>query len=830
VEAVGARRARLVRRTALALALGCCAVGLVAGAAVKLSRSPAAPQQRLAERGPKSTLSPAAQSAISAALGKQSTAFSARRTGDGYRLRGGGVTARLGARHVTLRTTGVSLSFGLAGLGRGARLGVPAQPTLGAHGNRVTLERDGVTEWYAAGPFGIEQGFTLSQRPAGSGGGLTLALRLAGGARAEQDAAGNVVLSQPGGKRLSYGALSAVDAGGRTLPASLHARGNVLELRVRDRGAVYPVVIDPLIQQGAKLVGSDLIGASEFGYEVALSADGNTALIGGPFDNDAIGGAWVFTRSGTTWTQQAKLTGFGESGAGAFGVCVALSADGNTALVGGPDDNGSLGAAWVFTRSGTVWSNQQKIAGSGASGAPGIGFNVALSADGDTALLGGPFDNGSRGAAWVWTRTGSTWTQQGAKLTAAGVTGTTGVGYSVALSADGNTAVLGGPGDSNNVGAAWVFTRSGASWTQQSGKLTGNGETGAGFFGVSVATTADGNTALIGADWDNHFVGSVFTFVRSGTTWSQQGGKITGSGESGEGLFGYDVALAGDGTSALIGGVDDNNGVGAAWLFYRNGTAWQQSGSKLTGSGEVGAGAFGTAVALSANGSTALSGGSDDKDLVGATWAFVTAAPGAPTGVSASAGLGSASVSFTPPLGPVGSYTVTSSPGNFTATGSSSPIVVNGLTPGVQYTFTVTATNIGGTGPASAASNAVTPFGLAGAPTAVTATPGDGFATVSFTAPASNGSPIQWYTVTSSDGQAASGTGSPIRVFGLTNGSSYTFTVTATNAAGTGPASSASSSVTPTGGSRPHDEAPAPTPRPDVPAPPDVPRIPPHGD
>ena len=106
-------------------------------------------------------------------------------------------------------------------------------------------------------------------------------------------------------------------------------------------------------------IGSGEVSEGEFGYSVALSADGNTALIGGDRDNGEVGAAWVFTRSGSTWTQQgAKLTGSGEIGAGAFGDSVALSADGNTALIGGYRDNEGVGAAWVFTRSGSTWTQQ----------------------------------------------------------------------------------------------------------------------------------------------------------------------------------------------------------------------------------------------------------------------------------------------------------------------------------------------------------------------------------------------------------------------------------------------------------------------------------------
>src|SRR5262249_58693821 len=115
-------------------------------------------------------------------------------------------------------------------------------------------------------------------------------------------------------------------------------------LRVRAQGARYPLRIDPFVQQGAKLTGKEESGKGQFGDSVALSADGNTALIGGYGDNGAAGAAWVFTRSGTSWSQQgAKLTGAGETSqgepGGEFGASVALSADGNTALIGGPYDN-----------------------------------------------------------------------------------------------------------------------------------------------------------------------------------------------------------------------------------------------------------------------------------------------------------------------------------------------------------------------------------------------------------------------------------------------------------------------------------------------------------
>jgi hypothetical protein len=374
-------------------------------------------------------------------------------------------------------------------------------------------------------------------------------------------------------------------------------------------------------QLAPKLVGSASVGLANQGTSVALSADGSTAIVGGPFDNNEIGAAWIFVRSGAAWQPQGgKLVGSGAVAPAWQGQAVALSADGNTALVGGPQDSNKRGSVWVFVRSNGVWTQQAKLTATGADAQARFGSAVALSADGKTALIGAEDDLLGMGAAYVFTRSGSIWTQQGTRLTASGFGPF--LGISVALSADGNTALLGGV--SGDRGAGFVYTRSAGVWTRQGPPLTGADEMVGGTAGISVALSGDGGTALIGWIDDNNYVGAAWVFTRSGVAWSQQGGKLVGSGAVPSAQQsvkqGSSVALSADGNTAAIGGPDDNNH-GAVWVFRRIAGAWIQQGNKLVAAGDAAKGQ-GSAVALSANGGSLLSGGRNDNGGLGAAWVF----------------------------------------------------------------------------------------------------------------------------------------------------------------------------------------------------------------
>ncbi|MDQ6806488.1 MAG: hypothetical protein M3065_16325 [Actinomycetota bacterium] len=471
------------------------------------------------------------------------------------------------------------------------------------------------------------------------------------------------------------------------------------------RHQVAKVVVDCTQHCGGPH-GTGEVKPSAFGAPVAVSADGKTALIGAPQANVSDGAVWAFARHGAAWRQQgaqlrvdckrhcAGPNGQGEDGnTFDFGQAIALSANGNTALIGAPG-NGERGGAWIFIRSPGGWRQQgprligfchpqrRRCTGPNGTGLGGFGFGegVALSPDGNTALIGAP---GGAGGVWVFTRAGGRWSQQ-AKLVGncrpaavrvctgpngtgeiSGGSNTGGFGSGVALSANGGTALIGAfedgsVSDSATTGAAWVFVRSGGLWSQQGTKLVANctvscsgpngtGSSAGGELGESVALSSDGSTALLGSPTDSNLAGAAWVFTRSSGAWSQQGTKLvancTGScggpngtgevnGTDGGGQFATSVALTGDGNTALIGAPDDGAcqcglafGTGAVWLFTRSGGAWSQQGPKVVGdctgactstegTGEVNGrlgGQFGAAVSLSRTGSTALIGGPNDN-------------------------------------------------------------------------------------------------------------------------------------------------------------------------------------------------------------------------
>ena len=582
-----------------------------------------------------------AQSVISSTVGSGSHAFAARRTASGWDLSGGGVRADFRSGAPVMRTAGGALSLSLAG--------VAAPTSVSAHGNRVTLTRPGIREWYAAGPLGIEQGFTLADRPAATvGHQLTLSLAVGGSLRAQAGGSAVNFVGSHGDIVARYGGLAAFDATHRVLPSALRVKDGRVLVTVNDRGARYPITIDPLLQQGGKLVPNNLktMGSgSQFGASVALSSDGNTALIGATQDTSDQGAAWIFTRTGSTWSQGQEIPdptdAIAPPNGTNFGSSVALSADGKTALIAGQSDNGETGAVWVYVQSPAGYVEQAKmpsagvpVAGLNAAGADQFGHSVAMSGDGNTAVVGAPDNDGSAGAgndggaAFVFTRSGSSWTQLGAKLDPAVAPSNNPDhwGTAVALSSDGTTALLGGPNEGPGFGAVWVYAHAGNAPFGQQQELFPSPAPSLVQFGSSVALSSNGNTALIGAPDDTAGTGgAAWAFTRSGTTWGS-GTKILPT-NSPSGVFGSAVALSADGNTALIGAQGTTPDVGAAFIFTQSQGAWAQQ-QILTGNGELGFGLFGESVALASDGQTAMIGApADTPPETGAAFAFAPPSP-----------------------------------------------------------------------------------------------------------------------------------------------------------------------------------------------------------
>ena len=317
-----------------------------------------------------------------------------------------------------------------------------------------------------------------------------------------------------------------------------------------------------------KLVANDGATNDNFGYSVSLSSDGNIALVGA-YNKSSTGAAYIFTRSGSTWTQQQKLIASDGGGSDFFGWSVSISSDGNTALVGAsyadPSGITNAGAAYTFTRSGSTWTQQQKlIASEGGGGSDFFGSSVSISSDGNTALVGAYGNSSYRGAAYVFTRSGSTWTQQH-KLIASDGAAEDYFGWSVSLSSDGNTALVGAYRKSSNAGAAYIFTRTGSTWTQQQ-KLVASDAASGDQFGYSVSLSSDGNTALVGAYGKSSNTGAAYIFTRSGSSWTQQH-KLLASDAAGGDYFGHSVSLSSDGNTALIGAHRKSTYTGAAYIY-----------------------------------------------------------------------------------------------------------------------------------------------------------------------------------------------------------------------------------------------------------------------
>ncbi len=534
-----------------------------------------------------------------------------------------------------------------------------------------------------------------------------------------------VALGAPGGS-LAH-ALQTIPEG--SLPEGLHSQ---------DWSQIKSLL--PPDQQ-AYLKASNTGSGDDFGYSVAV--DGDTLVIGADYESsnatgvdgdgtnnsaNSSGAAYVFVRSGTTWSQQAYLKASNTELGDSFGYSVAISGD--TIVVGAPnedsadtgvngdqDDNtaSGSGAAYVFTRSGTVWSQQAYLKASNTEEADCFGISVAIS--GDTIVIGAPMEassstgvNGNQsdnlaygsGAAYVFTRDGTAWNQQ-AYLKASNTEERDYFGMSVAIVVD--TLVVGARGEDSSAtqvngdqddnsasgsGAAYVFTRDGTAWNQQAylkASNTGSGDN----FGYPVAV--DGDTVVAGAisesssatgvdgnQEDNSAAesGAAYVFTRSGTTWSQQA-YLKASNTDLYDYFGYAVSVNGDtvvvgaisedSNAAGVNGDDGNNSAidsGAAYVFTRNGTTWSQA-AYLKASNTGMSDRFGGSLSISGDtvvigatyedsNATGVNGDQGDNSAFNSGAAYVFHQKYPPTDIS----LSNSSVAENQPIGTtIGTFTTT---------------------------------------------------------------------------------------------------------------------------------------------------------------------------
>jgi MYXO-CTERM domain-containing protein len=535
-----------------------------------------------------------------------------------------------------LRTTGV---------GCGSSLTEVTQAELPAttDANRVEFGRRArnaeFREWYVNGPLGLEQGFVIEQPPcraeaSGAASEIVISVETEGLTPIAIDGnAWGVNLADADGRvRVGYTDLFAKDARGTVLDARMIPTRSGVELRVDAFDARFPIVIDPLVWvQRQKLLASDGQLNDRFGAAVALSGD--TAIIGAYFDDDRgvdAGSAYVFTRSGTNWFEQQKLTVDDGETEDYFGHSVSISGD--TALIGaiGDDNGGVTGSAYVFVRNGATWSLQQKLTAS--DGEANEGFALSVSISGDTALIGAYLDDVyDNGAAYVFVRSGTSWSLRQKLLASDTEWGDT---FGHAVSVSGDTALIGSPGSDGQrflgVGAAYVFVRTGTSWSEQQ-KIIGPDTFEAFRFGSSVSVSGD--TALIGHPYEDDRgsnSGAAHVFVRTGSTWAPQQ-KLTAPDGDEYDYFGGGVSLAGN--VALVAASRDEAPAadsGSAYLFTRSGTSWSLH-RKLTASDGQAGDQFGYAASVSID--AALIAG-DWNGAPGAVYAFgLASADGDPCAV-----------------------------------------------------------------------------------------------------------------------------------------------------------------------------------------------------
>lgn len=531
--------------------------------------------------------------------------------------------------HDRLQVTSEGKRWGMAMTGIGPVGSVkPVQKAVLINDDGMMVySRGDVSEWYINSPWGVEQGFTIGSAPGGKNRDhLVVELSLSG--ELQPSLNGNtLVLADAQGKSIvRYTGLQVFDASGRSLPAHLLLTGSILRILVDDTHAIYPVTIDPWIQQ-AKLTPAEVDELDVFGSSAALSAD--TLVVGahGYYGNS--GSAYVFTRSGSggAFTRTAMLSASDSAAGDHFGVSVAVNGD--TIVVGanGNDDNGSYsGSAYVFVKPAGGWTDVMETAKLLPSdGATGDHFGISVAVSDDTIVVGAHLVDDSiavdKGAAYVFVKPAGGWqnsTEESARISASH--GNTYDLFGVSVATSGDTVVVGAhyhDGMNVNSGSAFVFAMPAGGWSDmtETFELTPNDAAGFEYFGNSIAMSGD--TIVVGAFYDYAEDGSrsgaayVFAGV-AGTPPFTQVAKLTSTDRADQHRFGQSVAISGN--TIIVGASGENDESGAAYIYAKPFTGWSDmtQTARLTAKDGAAGDYFGQSAAVSGN--TAVVGAHGDDD------------------------------------------------------------------------------------------------------------------------------------------------------------------------------------------------------------------------
>lgn len=310
--------------------------------------------------------------------------------------------------------------------------------------------------------------------------------------------------------------------------------------------------------QAAALTPPNGAASDLFGMSVAISPDGSTILVGAPWQGST-GAVYVYTEGDGGWSMQEELLASDGASGDWFGGSLALSSDGSTALIGAPSRSGETGAVYVFGQVDGSWTQGQVLTASDGRAMADFGETVSLSADGTAALVGAPYVNGN--SAYVFDLASDVWSQVAEFH---GPSGAFDFGQALAISPDASTALVSST-SAGQVGGVSVFAESSGAWRLQA-RLSASNESGGDEFGIADALSADGSTAVVGAAGHNHETGSAYVFARTGTSWSQAA-EIKDPWQVSGDQFGSSLSMSADGNTILLGSVGYQAYSGAAYVF-----------------------------------------------------------------------------------------------------------------------------------------------------------------------------------------------------------------------------------------------------------------------